>query len=328
MRSAYVVLLAGTIGASCGHSGRTAATRPAALPAPQPIFDRQIRNALDAGEGDYQTRILRERLAAEPENLSVRLELAEAYRRRGYSDIALEHCRLAAARFPDSAEAVTALVHLSRDLKLHKEAVATLEKYLAAHPPVSPGLVSWMGILRDELGAWGEGEKSHRQALALAPKAEYLHNNLGYNLLMQGRRQEAAEAFREALKLSPDYLLARNNLGAALAEQSEQALAELRRANDPASAHNNMAALLIEQGRYQDAHRELELALGYNRLHPAALNNLRLLSELDGKPATMRAAPVESRWHRLKAGLRSWFVGPAPAENRKQGRVETAKGSS
>ena len=69
-----------------------------------------------------------------------------------------------------------------------------------------------------------------------------------------------------------------------------------------------MAALLIQQGRYAEARKELDLALGYNRTYSAALNNLKLVSELDGKPASITAKPVQTRWGRLKTGLRKAFV--------------------
>jgi len=64
--------------------------------------------------------------------------------------------------------------------------------------------------------SWGsgpEGEKSHRAALALGPESDYLHTNLGYNLLMQKRPAEAAFEFKQALKLKPGSEVARNNLG-------------------------------------------------------------------------------------------------------------------
>ncbi|MCL4401310.1 MAG: tetratricopeptide repeat protein [Acidobacteria bacterium] len=322
----YPVYLAAALSISCGHHARTAASRGSTLPPPQPVFERQIRNALDAGEGDLEVRALRRRLAAEPDNLKVRLDLAAAYAQRGYPDLALEHARLAASRFPDSADAVIALAKGMRAMNQRREAAATLDAFIRSHPTWAPETFSWLGIVRDEMGQWKEGEKWHRAALERAPKSAYLHNNLGYNLFLQGRREEAAQEFRAALEANPNYTLARNNLGLALANHSEQAIGELRRANDPASAHNNLAAALMEQGRYEEARKELETALGYNKLHPAALNNLRLLTGLDGKPATLRAGQAETRWQRWKAGLRSLFVGPLPGEPRKQ--AETAKGSS
>ncbi len=87
------------------------------------MWDRQIHNAIDAGDGDYQLRVLRQKLAADPDNIPIRLEMANAYRDRGYPDVALEVCRLAAARFPESGEAQLALVRALRDMNRRAEAI-------------------------------------------------------------------------------------------------------------------------------------------------------------------------------------------------------------
>ena len=78
----------------------------------------------------------------------------------------------------------------------------------------------------------------------------------------------------------------------------------------PAAAHNNLAASLIETGRYEEARREIQAALDYAPRYAPALNNLRIVSELDGKPTqiAVRQAPpkgwsgrVAARWKRIFA---------------------------
>jgi len=55
----------------------------------------------------------------------------------------------------------------------------------------------------------------------------------------------------------------------------------------------------------------LDLALGYNRAHSAALKNLELVARLDGNPASVtKQAPAKTRSQRFTAGLRRLFVGP------------------
>jgi Flp pilus assembly protein TadD len=266
-------------------------------------MERQIQNARDVGEGDYLVRSLRQRMAAEPDNLGIRLELIEHYTQTGYPELALEHCRLAATRFPDSAAVQLPMAKLLRQMKMTKEAAQGLGAFLTTHPQESPDYESWLGILRDELGDWAAGEKAHRAALALNGQLDSLHNNLGYNLLMQSRPQEAAEEFREALKLRPNSEVARNNLGMALAATPEAAVVHWQSVSDPATAHSNMAALLIKQKRYAEARKELDLALGYNKSHAAALNNLRLVSELDGKPAVIPLKPAQTKWSKFRSKI-------------------------
>jgi Flp pilus assembly protein TadD len=318
--------MAATVAAcSCTHTpvSRTAApARTPAAPAPVTAFDRQIRNAHDAGDGDFQLGRLRERVAGEPNSTAARLDLAKAYRDRGYPDVALEVLRLAAARFPESGEIELALVRQLHELKQPNEAVAGLQAFLTAHPQNGAEYYSWLGILWDELGQLPTGEQAHRQAIALAPTVDYLHNNLGYNLLEQRKNADAAAEFREALRLNPASQFARNNLAAALAgeNRSSEAAASLQGATDPATAHNNVAAVLIEKGNYAEARKELDIALSYNSAHPAALKNLELLSKLDGNPATLPLVhgPEGSRWQRWRSGFKKLFVGPLEDTQTKQ----------
>lgn len=294
--------MAAVVCASCAHQRRVAVA-----PSTPTVWERQIRNAKDAGDGDYVMKSLRGRVAAEPDNIPVRLELAKAYRERGYPEIAVEVCRLAVARFPESAGAQFALVRSLYDMKRPQEAVAALE----AQPRETAEYHSWLGLVRDLAGAWESGEPSHRKAVELDPGQDALRNNLGYNLLMQKKHSEAAAEFREALRLNPASRVARNNLGLALAHSdAAQAVSSWQAASDPASAHNNLAAVWIEKGDYAEARKELAIALGYNRSHPAALRNAALLSKLDGKPVGLAARSSETRWDRWKSGFRRLFVGP------------------
>ncbi len=275
---------------------------------PQTAMERQIQNAVDVGEGDFEIHMLRLKMVQQPDNLEVRLALAKSYETIGSPELALEHYRLAAGRFPDSAEVHLLLAKSLRRLGAGSQAARELQDFLAAHPPTSPDLPSLLGIILDEQKQWTEGERCHRQALALAPQSDALHNNLGYNLLMQGKNDAAAEEFREALKLNQHSQVARNNLGMALALKQDQTAVNWQSVGDPAAAHNNVAALLIGQGKYVEARRELDLALGYNRAYPPALNNLRLVSQLDGKPAVIPVKPAQTRWGKLKAELYKSFV--------------------
>jgi Flp pilus assembly protein TadD len=293
--------LAAVMCASCVHRQQTA------TPSTPTVWERQIRNAADAGDGDYILKTIRARVAAEPENIAVRLELAKAYRERGYPEIALEVCRLAVARFPESADAQYALVRTLFEMKRPDDALATL----AARPRDTAEYHTWVGLVRDSAGAWEAGEPAHRKAVELAPAQDVARNNLGYNLLMQKKNAEAAAEFREALRLNPASQVARNNLGLALASSdTAQAVSNWQTASDAAAAHNNLATVWIEKGNWAEARKELALALSYNKSHPAALRNAALLSQLDGKPAELQARSEETRWGRWKAGFKRLLVGP------------------
>jgi Flp pilus assembly protein TadD len=275
---------------------------------------RQVDNAADAGDGDVEARTLRRRMQADPENLTVRLQLARHYDENGFPEVAAEHYRLAAAHFPDSAEVVVALAKSLRAMDLTSEAIAILEKFESSHPKTPVEVLSWLGLLGDESGDLKKAETSFRAAIRVSPNSDVLHNNLGYNLLLQGQMDQAAVEFRNALVLAPHSQVARNNLGIALASNptsvnSREAILNWESVSDPATAHNNLAAVLIEKGRYADARNELAVALGYRKDLPAVLSNLQLVSELDGQPSTVSLLSRQTRWRRFAAGLRKAFVG-------------------
>jgi len=283
----------------CAHK-RPYAPKAAAPSGVLSTFQRQVSNAVDAGEGDLALAALRRRLAAEPGNLQVRLALIRRYREAGLPELALDYARIGTERFPDSADMQVEMARALRALGLRAEAAEALERFFRRNPQLSPDVPAWLGILRDELGQWQQGEAAHRAALALAPARDDLFNNLGYNLLRQGRRQEARQMLERALALNPGSKTARNNLGLALAAEPAPALEQFQKVADPATAHNNLACTLIEQGRYAEARKELEIALGYNRNHPAALANLSLLSELDGQAAAVGpGGRPPGRWARF-----------------------------
>ena len=306
---------AALLSVSCiSHQEIASTTRPDyAVPK---VMKRQIQNAVDAGDGDYFARALREKLVANPDDLAARLKLAEHYQQAGFPELSLDHYRLAAARFPVNSDVAIRLAKTLRDLGHSQEAVESLVNFCKPGVQPSPELLSLLGILRDDAGQFREAEEAYRQALKNAPKLAYLHNNLGYNLLLQNKPEEEAAEFQQALALEPHSQYARNNLGLALAAQSASgaALLHWESVAGPAAAHNNLASVLIEQGHYAAARKELEIALGYQRDHPAALANLKLLSELDGKDSTLPGTGTKntrpaSFWGRFRLSFEKAFAG-------------------
>jgi Flp pilus assembly protein TadD len=267
-------------------------------------MQRHIQNAIDAGEGDLEARALRQRLASNADDLDARIRLARLYSSRGLPDLAIEHYRMAAARFPDSVAPPLGLAKTLQGMGETEQALVAVAESLKNQRAGNWELLSLRGILEDQSGRSVQAEASHRAALALEPGNGSLHNNLGYNLLMQGRAGEAAAEFRRAIEIDPRSEIAHNNLGAALVSQSpaapKEALLELQRSSSPAIAHNNLAAVLIKQGHYAEARVELEAALRIRSDFPAALSNLKLVAVEDGKPIAIPvASPPVNFWKRV-----------------------------
>jgi Tfp pilus assembly protein PilF len=281
------------------------------------------RQTVHAEEGTPWVQTLRQKVAAKPKNIEARTELAKHYELNGVPELAIEHYRAAVEIENGRVDAVASLARLLRDLDLRVEARKVLVAFESMHPGESSAVLTWLAMLDDDEGKLKDAEGHYRQALALEPNSDTLHNNLGYNLLSQGRSQEASVEFRAALELNPRSVIARNNLGASLASEPKEAVLHWQSVSDPATAHNNMAAILMEQGKYEEARRELAIALGYRKDHPVVLRNLRLLSEREGVPVTMNGVPDSRRWGKFE-----WFLKHVVAgiEEPKQGEpLETAR---
>ena len=274
------------------------------------IVDKQVKNASVASTGDPIAKQLRAEMVADPDNAAPRLELAAHYDNLGFGELALEHYRLAAQRFPDSQP-----IHLSLAKSFYRndfaeEAVVSLTSFLSTHPSIDPDLHCWLGLLHDKAGDLEEAEKSYKTAILLEPKKDVYYNNLGYNLYLQGRKSEAEIQFRQALQLNGKSETASNNLALVMSGR-EEALGQLRATGDLAIAHNNLAAALINEGSYQSAREELKIALELRKDLPQIWSNLRLVSELDGLPVELpvkQAAPHRTLLQRVALGLKHVFV--------------------
>lgn len=286
-RSSAALVLAAASLSGC------ASKAPALHPTPffSPTATRQATNAVDAGDADLEIAELRRVMMSRPDDVDARVRLAQAYTLRGFPDVALEHYRVGAERFPDSVKIVLGLVRTLRRAEQKEEALAVLKTFIHAHPQNTAEPYEWLGILNDDMQNWKASEYAYETALLYAPRSAELHNNLGYSFLMQALNNAAATEFRMALDLKRDLVIARNNLGIALAGNTEtdpkEAILNWQAVSGPAAAHNNMAALLIERGEYPRARKELETALGYDQQNAQAIYNLALLSEKDGKPAVI-----------------------------------------
>lgn len=255
---------------------------------------RETTNAVDQGDGDLEIANLRRVMMSHPDDVEARLRLAQAYAVRGFPDVALEHYRLAAERFPGSVDAALGLAKALHKANQKEEAFVGFKAFVKAHPQNTSEPYEWLGILNDDLQNWKDSQLAYETALLHSPNSAELHNNLGYALLMQYQNNSAAMEFRAALRIKHDMVIARNNLGIALAADPDakpnEAILNWQAVSGPAAAHNNMAALLIERGDYSGARKELGAALRYDQQNAQAIYNLALVSERDGKPAVIPAA--------------------------------------
>ncbi len=145
-----------------------------------------------------------------------------------------------------------------------------------------------LGQLSEDQGNTAGAEQKYREAIAKDPDYAVPYNNLGMLAVAHRDSAEADSLFRQAVRLAPQYGAALMNLGDLYFDSKpDSAEAYYRRAmvtDDPLQAHNQLAALLIAHGRYNEAADVIASAL---RRDPA--DNIRgYLLKNRGKIAAAR----------------------------------------
>ncbi|TDI25397.1 MAG: tetratricopeptide repeat protein [Acidobacteria bacterium] len=132
-------------------------------------------------------------------------------------------------------------------------------------------------------------------------------SNVGTELQVQGRLDEAIALYRDALARNPNNAIAYSNLGTALAAngQMDEAIAQHRRALDlapnDADGHYNLGNALAAQGAFADAVSHLREALriepGFAEAHVNLGNALVTLEQLEDAAEHYRqATELEPDW--------------------------------
>src|SRR2546426_642688 len=248
------------------------------------VFKRQIQRASTPLGEDARIQALEARLKSNPQDAAARLELGSVYENYKLYDNAFAQFRQAVQLPPpDGSAAEQAVAGLSRSARSShqsQEAIAPVETLVEQRPSA----VSWneLGLLYQDVRDLGRAEIAFAKAVALMPEWDRAHNNLGYNLLLENKTEEAEREFHKAIELNPSSTTARNNLGTLLARRGdlEGALQQFQLASDAAAAHNNLAVVLLEMGQYERSREELVKALAIRRYFAPAMANFKLVQEL------------------------------------------------
>ena len=170
--------------------------------------------------------------------------------------------------------------------------VQTLVERVNANPQ---DVSAWneLGLLYERANDLAASQRAFQEALGLNPESDRVHNNLGYNLLLQNDLRTAEAEFRRALELNPALATARNNLGTLLARRGDiqAALEQFEMVADSATAHNNLAVVLLETGHYEKSREELVKALALRRSFAPALANFKLVQQRIRERAELERFP-------------------------------------
>jgi tetratricopeptide (TPR) repeat protein len=269
---------------------------PVARPASSPnasiraVFQQQSTGVFDPLSSDTRIRTLQDLLTKNPEDAAARLQLAAIYEGYRLYDQALEQYTQAFDR-TQSETAILGIVRSDQALNRAWRAIPLLEQFLREKPSAT----GWnmLGLLHQGSNDAAAAERAFREAVAAAPASDQWRNNLGYNLLLQNKIEDAQNEFLKALELNPNSIATHNNLGMILARRGDfdAALEQFQFAADAATAHNNLAVVLMEIGKYEQSRDHLVKALSIRRNFAPALSNFKLVQDRLRQRAAMDKLP-------------------------------------
>ncbi len=260
----------------------------------------QAHWALVAGRWQEARTTLERLVAADPANPVFVGQLAEAARRGGDLDRALQYYRQALSLNPDDREARYNYAVTLQEAGRLEEAFVALKTAISLDPG-RPEAHNALGIALAARGELPLARDEFRRAVELDPRNTRAWNNLGNVLRDLGNLDEAEQAYRRAVFLDASYVDPWNGLGTVEVQRDRPLAAlpyfdrALALAPSLHEARMNRAIALDLAGRGAEAMREyrafLAAAGGDRRYAPQREAARQLLARLEAGSRGSRALP-------------------------------------
>jgi cytochrome c-type biogenesis protein CcmH/NrfG len=155
-----------------------------------------------------------------------------------------------------------ALARLYEQAGKLNEAEQQYQMALREKPDDLPALLCY-AQLKERLDKPNDAMQLYSRAAAMHPKQASVYNHLGLHYARQKRLDEAAATLNQAIQLEPKNPLYRNNMAAVLVDQGKvrEAFGHLQAVHGEAAAHYNLGYLLTKKNEPQAALQHFTLAL-------------------------------------------------------------------
>jgi tetratricopeptide (TPR) repeat protein len=170
------------------------------------------------------------------------------------------------------------------------EALQQYERALKTTPNDLASLIS-IARLHDRQGNFPKAIEAYNRAAQAHPKSGLVQNDLGLCYARQKDAGRAIENLTKACELAPKNPKYRNNLATVLVEngRTDDAFKQLKALNSEGVAHYNLAYMLIARQRNDEAAQHLRSAL---QIEPELAAARELLAQIGGAPAMPSAPPA------------------------------------
>jgi Flp pilus assembly protein TadD len=237
-------LIALTTLAACATSGEGAGQDASAALNSGAAVDRGARERIAREDMLTQMAFWAGEYQSFPNDLEAAQKFAEALRKGGRTDRAVQIAVEALGRFPEDRTLLTTYGYAQIAVGRPHEALRPLALVAQAEPE-NWRVRSALGAALDQLGRFNEARAAYREALALQPNDPRVLTNMGVSHILSGEPAEAEPILRQAADIRGAPPEARQNLAIALALQGKFDEAEQIERVDlpPAQAAANMTYL-------------------------------------------------------------------------------------
>lgn len=157
-------------------------------------------------------------------------------------------------------------------IEQYRKAIAVNHDYVAAYDR--------LGLLLGKVGLNTEATTALRKAAELAPDNAPVHNNLGFQLVLNGDWEGAEREFDRALEIFPGFARARINRGVVMGKTQRfaEALDDFKAVLPESDAHYNLGIIYRTQEKFEQAADAFRSTLAVDSTFVAAQRQLDLLA--------------------------------------------------